>query len=353
MRSARAHLGWACPSPPEKGPDRDQRVALQQQVMEKETGAAQHFWLGHTYFRAARFDEAEKSIRLAISLEDKVCYYPLLASTLHYLGRADEARKVLHSAEERSAKLVKDALAARPFRTAQPAFDELIFRSTLPEARILVRGKDSGATADELALEAKAREREGELEKADDFLRLTQTIPDQPRLWIDQGRHFGQRNRWDEAARAFARAIELAPQDPHVWKERGRAYADLGKWDEAAADLCKALDLTAEPRLSFPYYPWRAGRGQADELIARSDELFERVTKARPKDPTISARRVEHFASAARWPEVVAALKNHAARFPDDWWAPCLLAKLLLLEGDVEAYREVCQTGARAIRRTD
>jgi len=342
--SERAHLGWACPLPPEKGPDRDRSVALQQKLLDKESDTAKHFWLGHACFRAARFDEAEKSIRRAITIADKVCYYPLLASTLHFLGRADEAREVLQSAEERSAKLVKDALAASAYRTAQPAFDELIFRSTLPEARTLIRGKDSGATADEVALLTKAKERQIELDKADDFVRLTEGNPNQPRLWIDRGRRFGQLKRWDEAANAFVRAIELAPKDAHVWKERGRAYADLGKWDEAAADLCKALDLTPEPGPKYPYYPWRAGRGQTDELIAGSAELFDRVTKARPGDSTLSARRAEHFASAGRWAEAEAVLRSHVGRFADDWWARCLLAKLLLQKGDLPEYKQICRT---------
>ncbi len=342
--TARDHLGWACPLPPEKGPDRDQRVALERKLMDQENDSQKHFWLGHAFYRAARFDEAEKSLRRAISLEDKVCFHPLLAATLHYLGRADEARKVLQAAEERSAKLVKDALTASHFRTPQPAFDELLFRSTLPEARTLIRGKDSGATADEAAFLRRARERRAELDKADDFARLTELQPGQPRLWIDRGRRLGQLKRWDEAATVFARAIELAPADAQVWQERGRAYADLGKWSEAAADLCKAINLTAEPSLGPPYYPWDAGRGQADELIAGSTELFERVTKMRPKDATISARRVEHFAAAGRWPETAAALKGHLARFPDDWWASCLLAKLLLSKGDLYGHRDICRS---------
>jgi serine/threonine protein kinase/tetratricopeptide (TPR) repeat protein len=346
--SARSHLGWACPLPPEKGRDRDQRVILQQKVMDRESDMAKHFWLGHAYFRAARFDEAEKSIRVAIASADRLWYYPLLASTLYHLGRADEANKVLQAAEERSAKLVKDALAAHPYRTAQPAFDELVFQSMLPEARMLIRGTDSGPTADQVALLAKAKARLVELERADDFVRLTEMHPNQPRLWIEEGRRLGQLNRWDEAAKAFARAVEPPATDPNIWRERGRAYADLGKWDEAAADLCRALDLTAEPRPNFPSYPWAAGRSGADELIAGSRELFDRATKVRPKDATLSARRVEHFASAGRWAEAKAALQIHLSRFPDDWWASCLLAKLHLLEGNVDAYREVCK---RALER--
>jgi serine/threonine protein kinase/Flp pilus assembly protein TadD len=338
------HMSWACPLPPEKSPDRDLWVTLHQKMVEKNTKDVWgHFWLGNACYRAGRFDEAEKSIRQALALADRVCYYPLLASTLHRLGRADEARKVLQTAEERSAKLVKEALAANSYRTSLDPFEEMMLRSTLPEARVLIRGANSELTADEVALRARARQRLAELEKADDFVRLTETNPDEPRLWVDLGRHFSRLGRGGEAAKAVARAVELSPQDPQVWKERGRAYADLGKWDEAAADLSRALELTVEPKPDFPNYPWRDGRGQADEMIAGSSELFKRVAKARPKDSTLSARRVEHFARAGRWPEAQAALRNHVGQFPDDWWAPCLLAKLLLLKADVEEYREICR----------
>lgn len=148
---ARNHLGLACPWPPEKNPDRDRAVALQLELMDREPNTGKHYWLGHAYFRAARFDDAEKSIRQALARDDRLGHYPLLASTLHHLGRADEARQVLQAAEERFAALVKKALAAQPYQTPLNAFEELFFRSTLPEARMLIRGKDSGPTADETA----------------------------------------------------------------------------------------------------------------------------------------------------------------------------------------------------------
>jgi tetratricopeptide (TPR) repeat protein len=337
-----SHLAMACPLPPEKGADRDRWVDVLQKFVDKDPNTGwRHFWLGYAYSRAGRFDEAEKSIRRAIALGDQLYYQPLLASTLHHVGRADDARKVLEAAEEQYARLVKRALAANPYHTAISPGEEVIFRATLPEARVLVRGKDSGPSADEAALLAKARERYAELEKADDFARLTDMYPDQPRLWIDRARHLGRLGRWDEAGKSFAKAVELAPKSPQVWKERGRAHAELGKWGEAAADLSKALDLTPEPKPNFPYHPWGAGRDGIDDLAARWDEVFDRVAKLRPKDVALWARRVEHSAEAGQWAEAEATLKQVVERFPDDWWAPTLLAKLLLRRGDVAGYTEV------------
>ncbi|MCI0681757.1 MAG: protein kinase [Gemmataceae bacterium] len=338
---ARNHLGLACPLPPEKSPARDRRVALQLKLLDREMNAGKHYWLGHSYFRAARFDEAEKSIRQAIADGDRLAYYPLLASTLHYLGRADEARQVLDAAEQRSTALVKDALAAKSYHTPLDWYDELFFRSTLPEAQLLIRGMVSDPTADEAALLAKARRRLAELDKADDFVRLTETYPKQPRLWIDRGRRLGESGRWDEAARAFAKAAELGPKSPQVWKERGRAYAELGKWDEAAADFVKALDMAPPPKAKSPQFPWQLDRDGLDDLLVRWDEVFDRVTKQRPKDAVLWVRRAQHFARLGRWVEAEVALRRHHELQPQNHWNAYLQAPLLLQQGDVTGHREV------------
>jgi tetratricopeptide (TPR) repeat protein/serine/threonine protein kinase len=331
--------------PPNKTGDRERWLAAARKFAETLPAQTYRYHrLANACFRAGQFGEAEKNVRQAIAGNDQLYFWPLLACSLHRLGKSDEARKTLQQMEERHARLVKEALAANPYRPAQVWEEELWYQATLREARTLILGRDPGASADEKALLLKAHAWLAELENAeDDYARLVMKHPDQPRLWIALGRHHGERKRWDEAAKAFARAVELAPKDRHIWKERGRAYADLGKWDEAVADLCKALDLTPEPRPNFPDYPWQAGRGEADELIAGSAELFERVTKARPKDATVSVRRVEHLASAGRWAEAEAALRNHVRQFPDDWRAPCLLSRLLLLKGDLEGYRHICR----------
>ena len=71
--------------------------------------------------------------------------------------------------------------------------------------------------------------------------------------------------------------------------------------------------------------------------------MYKPVARARPEDATLSARRVEHFARAAEWDNAEAALRDHIGRFPDDWWAPCLLARLLAYRGDAEGHRAVCR----------
>ena len=105
---------------------------------------------------------------------------------------------------------VKEALAATPYRPAQHGEEEVWYQAMLREARTLILGKDPDPSADETALLAKARERLTELEMAeDDYARLVEKQPDQPRLWIARGRRLGELNRWDEAAKAFDKAAEL------------------------------------------------------------------------------------------------------------------------------------------------
>ena len=294
------------------------------------------------YYLAGRYAEAEAEI-LAVGPEQDFFMRPLLAAILHRLGKTEEARKSLQEAERQHALLVKETLARVPYQPAAYWEAELWYRLTAPEARRLILGKDPGPTADDLAIHEKSQKLRAELGNTDGSARLVLEEPERPWHWVDRGRRFGELDRWDEAARAFAKAVELAPKDPQIWKARGQALAGLGRWDDAAADLARALDLTIEPTGEFPYYPWRGGRGEVDALIARSDELHGRVARQRHRDRTLSARRAEFLAEAGRWPEAEAVLRGHIERFPDDWWAPGLLAKRLLDRGELSEYRMVCR----------
>ncbi|HEY8504168.1 MAG TPA: tetratricopeptide repeat protein, partial [Gemmataceae bacterium] len=339
-------LAVACPLPPERSAERDRLVRRQEaQAGEQPNSAPQQFWLGYVCYRAARFEEAEKALRRAIELRDDLYCVPLLASTCHHLGRAEEAQRLLRQAEERYAEAVTASLKAPSHRLPLGSWEnDPVFLFTLREARALINGREPGPDPNEPALRARALERLAELGAAeDDYAKLVLMSPGQPRLWIDRGRRLGELGRWGEAAKAFARAVKIAPKLPQVWKERGRAYAELGRWDEAAADFARALDLAPRPKTVFPYYPWKKGRGEIEDLVARWDEVFDRVVKLRPDDAALWARRVEHFAAQGRWAETEAALRVVVERFPDDWWAPNLLAKLLLHGGDVEGYRQVCR----------
>jgi tetratricopeptide (TPR) repeat protein len=348
-------ISYACLLPPEIRAERDRwLVPVRRHLAPYQTYDYINFWLAYGCFLAGRNGEAETHIRRAIELSDRLAYRPLLAAILHRAGKTEEARRSLQETEQQRAGLIRKALAAKNKPLARAAKvstidrwwvpEELWYQITLREARQLMPETDPGLATDEATLTQKLRQRQAEIARAeDDFAARVIENPDQPRLWIDRGWRLGAQGRWDEAERAFGRARSLRPEGPQVWKECGRAHAELGRWDEAAAELIKALELTPEPKPNFPDYPWRSGRGDIDELIARSDELAARLVRQRPGDQTLSARRVEWLAEAGRWAEAEAALRGHVDRFPDDWWACMLLAIRLLDQGKLEDYQGVCR----------
>lgn len=335
-------LTQACLLPPDQGQDRERWLAATRRFVAANPAEMYRYHrLAHACFRAGKFGEAEVNLRKALAKE-QLYFQPLLASILHQLGKNADARKTLDAMEARHARLVQEALAANPYRPAQYWEEELWYQVMRREARTLILGKDSGPSMDEVALAKKANARQAELDKIEDqFVRLAHQNPDQPRLWIDQGRRLGQAKQWDESARAFAKAIELAPKDWHVWKERGRAYAELAKWDEAAADFVTALKLAPAPTAKAPQFPWAVDRAGIDDLLVRWDEVFDRVTKARPKDTVLWARRAQHFARLGQWPDAEKALQRFRELAPSNHWGPYRVVPLLVSRGDVEGYRQV------------
>lgn len=328
--------------PPNKTEDRQRRiVAWRKQVDANPKSTAGYHRLANACFRAGQFAEAETNLRKAMA-HDQLYFHPLLACTLHHLGKTDEAKKTLAAMEDQHARLVKEALAANTHRVPQHWEEEVWYQATLREARTLILGKDPGPSADETALRAKARARLAALDKAEDaYARLVEIDAQEPRLWIDRGRRLGELQRWDEATKAFEQAVKLAPKNAQVWKERGRSHAELGKWDEAAADLVKAIELAPPPAAKPPAFPWQFDRWGIDNVLVQWDEIFDRVAKLRPKDSVIWARRAQHFAGLGRWAEAEAALLRFQDLEPGNHWGPYQVAPLLLQRGDVDGYRRI------------
>jgi eukaryotic-like serine/threonine-protein kinase len=61
--------------------------------------------------------------------------------------------------------------------------------------------------------------------------------------WLDRGRWYESRSRWDDADRAYTRAVELRPDHASAWAARGDLYAHLGLWDLAAPDVAREVEL--------------------------------------------------------------------------------------------------------------
>jgi serine/threonine protein kinase/tetratricopeptide (TPR) repeat protein len=327
-----------------------------------------HHHLAYASYLAGHYSEAEVEIRRAMELGERPHFRPLLAAILQKSGKVEEAREVLREAERRHAELVKLAIAdqsERPVssfetRAGKPAspfelgivadqadrLEDLWYALAIREARRLVHGADAGPTADEVALRERRLRHLTEMERVDEFGRIAAMYPAHEVAWSPLGRRPDEPEKSDEAMRAFAKAVEQAPGNLPLRINRARYLAALGRWDEAAEQFGKALEMSPEPESKeqrFPIYPWMAGRGEADEAIARSDEVYRRVASARPDDRTLSARRAEWLAEVGRWDEAEAAFRAHIGRFPDDWWAPTLLAKSLLDRGKLDDYRRTCR----------
>ncbi len=225
--------------------------------------------------------------------EDRASFQPLLATIPHHLARPDDARRALESAEARYALLVKNPTNSPADKLALMGTDALVFRVSVREAATLVRGQAPELTADETALRDRIRkELARRVDDEDHFVARQQQIPGDPRLLIALASRKGDRNDSPEATRALSRATKLQPENPQVWRESGRVFAAHGQSDEAAARFDKALDLKRSDSSH-----WFAASGIHHE-IARIPEVFDRLTRLRPRDRQLWIERV-HFLAVA------------------------------------------------------
>jgi tetratricopeptide (TPR) repeat protein len=96
--AALSHLSFASPLPPAKGPDRDRWVEVFDRLLAKgDTDPLTLFSQVHAYYRAARFEEADKALRKLGKVADQPWHLPLRAMIFHQLGNQDEARKTLET----------------------------------------------------------------------------------------------------------------------------------------------------------------------------------------------------------------------------------------------------------------
>jgi tetratricopeptide (TPR) repeat protein len=341
-------LAVTCLLPGEKSADRDRWIVPLRTLSENAPNA---YWLHHrlanAYFRAGRYAEAQTHIEQAVQAQDQLYFRPLHASILHQTGKTDEAGRILQATEERHAGMVEQALTATPHQPAQNWEEELWYQATFREAHRLILGKDPVPSAGELALMQRAREIQAEHETTDDeFARLVTVAPDQPRLWIDLGRRLGERDQWDQAVRVFARARALGRNLPQVWKEMGRAYAELGRWDEAAAEFTRVLDSLQKPPIPKDRagsYAWFSDRHGIDDVIVRHSHVYLRLTRLRPNDLALVARRMHDLVGRGMFAEAAAVQAKAVQLIPENVAAKELLALLRLRSGDVAGHRELAQ----------
>ena len=329
----------------EKAEDRDRWIVPLRRLSERDPTYWPRFLLAYGEFRAGHYADAEKHLAQAMALQDESFNRVLLASIYYRSGKKEEATRLLQETECQQAHVVQQATTATPYRPAEYWEAKLWYGVGVREARWLIVGPDPSESAIEAAVRRKARETLAALEKAeDDYARLVIKYPNQPRLWIDRGRRLAELGRSDEATESFATATKLAPQDPHVWEARGRAHARAGPMGRCRGRALESprFDPRAQAVFSIPSLANRARRDRRANCPRPMSCLAgwfgngPRIASCRPV-------HVEFLAAAGRWTEAEAALRNHVDRFPDDWWAPNLLAKRLLFEEKLDEYKRVCR----------
>ena len=247
---------------------------------------------GLAHYRAGQYERALERLREAWSLDPnwpaRAITYPALAMAYHRLGKADEARQALASAEKAiegwTLAMVQGPVGAMPI----PCFDWLECRHFYREAKQL----------------------------------LTRSPPpDDSRLLAIRERAL--------AALSYGDAVPLL--------EEGRAHAARGEWDQAAVDYARALDLLPDDLSYFSPVSLLC----AD--LVETPEVFARLVEHRPQDARLWVTRGRSHARRRQWGQAVADYAHVMESRPPDDGATFEYACLLLLSGDDAGYRRFCR----------
>jgi Flp pilus assembly protein TadD len=266
-------------------------------------GRAQHvnaFWKaspnlyiqGLAHYRAGQYERAVECLREAWTLDPdwpvRAITYPALAMAYHRLGKADEARQMLSSTERVidgwTEAIFKGEVGTMPI----PWSDWLECRHLCHEAKLLLTGS---------------------------------LPPDDRRLRAISERAL--------AALSFG--------DVDVLLDHGRARAFRGEWDQAAADYARALDLIPHGLSYFSNVSLLC----AD--MVKTPEVFNRLVERRPKDARLWVTRGRSYARQRQWDKAVADYARVMESRPPDDGSTFEYACLLLLSGDDDGYRRLCQ----------
>jgi serine/threonine-protein kinase len=189
------------------------------------------------------------------------------------------------------------------------------------------------------------REQFAEAEAA--YKQILESHPNDADFRGERARFYARQQQWDKAIADCNAALGLRKDDPDLLVERGRCYAGLKQWDKASQDFDKALTLlSSEPAGALQ-------RGEIGQELAKSDELFDAVTRLRPKDRQLWLARVNYHAPHKHWKKAADALAKMVELAPDDTLYWIQLAPLYLELEDVESYRRVCREMLKRFGESD
>jgi tetratricopeptide (TPR) repeat protein len=242
---------------------------------------------GLVHYRAGQYAEAVKSSRQSLSAipewNARAINYPVLAMALHHLGKADEARQALASAEKAIDQWTETMFRGPVDSMPIPWIDWIECRLLYREATQLLTGVPPAEDPRLRTIQERAR-------AAIHYGDAT--------AWLDRGRAHALRGEADKAAasfaealdrlpvdvlglehkrspictdmvpatEAFAKLLEVRPHDVRLWISRAQSHARKGQWDKATADYGKVVEL--EPSVAWHWYHLalsHLGAGQPEE----------------------------------------------------------------------------------------
>jgi tetratricopeptide (TPR) repeat protein len=213
--------------------------------------------------------------------------YPALAMAYHGLGKADEARRALATADKEMDDLTELTFRAPLGLVSFPWFESLECRLLYREATVLLTGSSP---------------------------------PEDPRL--EQQRKVSLAALSDNGAAPF-----LA---------RSHALAQQGKWAAAAVEMAQALERSGD------FLAPNSNLNRACFEAVQSPELFAELVRLCPADAHLWVARGRSLARRKEWAQALAAYDRVMATRPPDDSAMLEYACLHLLIGNTAGYRRLC-----------
>jgi WD40 repeat protein len=137
-------------------------------------------------------------------------------------------------------------------------------------------------------------------------------------------------------------SIKANPDDMQLFQQRGRLYAELGRYDEAARDFFRANELLASPG------GWDHTSDVFDSLM-QHDEVSARIAELCSNDLRYYTHRGRYHALRNQWDK---ALSDYARTNDKQFTFPFEYACILLLAGDEDGYRRLCDRLVTAFEET-
>jgi tetratricopeptide (TPR) repeat protein len=242
------------------------------EYLNRSPGSVEHLrLLGHALGKQSRYEEAERTVRLALSLQpDFPHLHEDLGSVLALQQRFEEAVPCFRRAIELEPRLplahkkLGEALVALDRgREADEAFEEFfeldpskgdvalalvdLRAGRKPEAVDKLRKilRETPDNVDAMRALAGIYLRDGEqLSDAEALLRrATELAPDFEALWMLLGTLLIESNRHADALGCFNRVTTLDPEHATAWSGLGNAHAHMGDASKAAACYRRAIEL--------------------------------------------------------------------------------------------------------------